>query len=94
MNSKRSDSSTTKMERGVKPLSELVAAKRVNRRLFGVGSKIQANDPLQNNIDEFEWKALLPASRRTLMQSLHLTVNSAEECRPIRTYSRSTSFEL
>ncbi len=30
-------------------------AKTVNRLLFGVDSKIQANDLLQNNIEEFEW---------------------------------------
>lgn len=30
-------------------------AKSVNRLLFGVDSKIQANDLLQNNIEEFEW---------------------------------------
>lgn len=30
-------------------------AKNVSRLLFGVDSKIQANDLLQNNIDEFEW---------------------------------------
>ena len=30
-------------------------AKAVNRLLFGVDSKIQANDLLQNNIEEFEW---------------------------------------
>ena len=30
-------------------------AKHVDRLLFGVDSKIQANDMLQNNIDEFEW---------------------------------------
>ena len=29
--------------------------KTVNRLLFGVDSKIQANDLLQNNIEEFEW---------------------------------------
>ena len=36
-------------------ISEPVVAKSVNRLLFGVDSKIQANDLLQNNIDEFEW---------------------------------------
>ena len=30
-------------------------AKHVDRLLFGVDSNIQANDMLQNNIDEFEW---------------------------------------
>ena len=30
-------------------------AKSVSRLLFGVDSKIQANDLLQNNIDQFEW---------------------------------------
>ncbi len=30
-------------------------AKTVNRLLFGVDSKIQANDLLQNNIEELEW---------------------------------------
>ena len=30
-------------------------AKNVHRLLFGVDSKIQANDLLQNNIEEFEW---------------------------------------
>ena len=32
-----------------------IVAKDVGRLLFGVDSKIQANDLLQNNIDEFEW---------------------------------------
>ena len=36
-------------------ISELAVAKSVNRLLFGVDSKIQANDLLQNNIEEFEW---------------------------------------
>ena len=36
-------------------ISEPVVAKTVDRLLFGVDSKIQANDLLQNNIDEFEW---------------------------------------
>ncbi|MBQ2766599.1 MAG: DUF1906 domain-containing protein [Clostridia bacterium] len=36
-------------------VSEPVVAKSVNRLLFGVDAKIQANDLLQNNIDEFEW---------------------------------------
>ena len=36
-------------------ISEPVVAKSVNRLLFGVDSKIQANDLLQNNIEEFEW---------------------------------------
>ena len=35
--------------------SEPVVAKTVRRLLFGVDSKIQANDLLQNNIEEFEW---------------------------------------
>ena len=30
-------------------------AEKVNRLLFGVDSKIRANDLLQNNIEEFEW---------------------------------------
>ena len=36
-------------------ISEPVVAKSVERLLFGVDSKIQANDLLQNNIDHFEW---------------------------------------
>ena len=36
-------------------ITEPVVAKSVNRLLFGVDSKIQADDLLQNNIDEFEW---------------------------------------
>ena len=36
-------------------ISKPQVAKSVNRLLFGVDSKIQANDLLQNNIDEFEW---------------------------------------
>ena len=36
-------------------ISEPVVAKSVSRLLFGVDSKIQANDLLQNNIEEFEW---------------------------------------
>ena len=36
-------------------ISEPVVAKSVTRLLFGVDSKIQANDLLQNNIEEFEW---------------------------------------
>lgn len=36
-------------------ITEPAVAKTVNRLLFGVDSKIQANDLLQNNIEEFEW---------------------------------------
>jgi len=36
-------------------ISEPVVAPQVNRLLFGVDSEIQANDLLQNNIEEFEW---------------------------------------
>ena len=36
-------------------ISEPVVAQSVNRLLFGVDSQIQANDLLQNNIEEFEW---------------------------------------
>lgn len=36
-------------------VSEPAVAKTVDRLLFGVDSKTQANDLLQNNIDEFEW---------------------------------------
>ena len=36
-------------------ITEPVVAKHVDRLLFGVDSKIQANDLLQNNIEEFEW---------------------------------------
>lgn len=36
-------------------ITESAVAKTVNRLLFGVDSKIQANDLLQNNIEEFEW---------------------------------------
>lgn len=36
-------------------IKEPVVAKKVNRLLFGVDSKTQANDILQNNIEEFEW---------------------------------------
>ena len=36
-------------------ISEPVVKKRVGRLLFGVDSEIQANDLLQNNIEEFEW---------------------------------------
>ena len=36
-------------------ISEPIVAKSVTRLLFGVDSKIQANDLLQNNIEEFEW---------------------------------------
>ena len=36
-------------------ISEPLVAKSVSRLLFGVDSKIQANDHLQNNIEEFEW---------------------------------------
>lgn len=36
-------------------ISEPAVAKTVNRLLFGVDSKIQANDLLQNNLEEFEW---------------------------------------
>ena len=36
-------------------ISVPVVEKTVKRLLFGVDSKIQANDLLQNNIDEFEW---------------------------------------
>ena len=36
-------------------VTEPVVAKNVERLLFGVDSKNQANDLLQNNIEEFEW---------------------------------------
>lgn len=36
-------------------VTEPVVAQTVNRLLFGVDSKTQANDLLQNNIEEFEW---------------------------------------
>ena len=36
-------------------ITEPKVAKTVDRLLFGVDSKIQANDLLQNNIEEFEW---------------------------------------
>ena len=36
-------------------ISEPIVDKRVNRLLFGVDSITQANDLLQNNIEEFEW---------------------------------------
>lgn len=36
-------------------ITEPAVAKTVNRLLFGVDSAIQANDLLQNNIEEFEW---------------------------------------
>jgi hypothetical protein len=39
-------------------ISEPVVAQNVERLLFGVDSKIQANDLLQNNIEEFEWIVL------------------------------------
>ena len=41
---------------GAKPSgSELIVAQHVDRLLFGADSEIQANDLLQNNIEEFEW---------------------------------------
>lgn len=48
---------TTKVEAEVAQPSITMptVAKTVNRLLFGVDSKIQANDLLQNNIEEFEW---------------------------------------
>ena len=36
-------------------ITEPVVAQNVDRLLFGVDSEIQANDLLQNNIEEFEW---------------------------------------
>ena len=36
-------------------IKEPIVAKNVDRLLFGVDSKTQANDLLQNNIEEFEW---------------------------------------
>ena len=36
-------------------ITEPQVAKTVTRLLFGVDSQIQANDLLQNNIDQFEW---------------------------------------
>ena len=36
-------------------ITEPKVAQTVNRLLFGVDSKTQANDLLQNNIDQFEW---------------------------------------
>lgn len=36
-------------------ITEPIVAKSVDRLLFGVDSKTQANDLLQNNIEEFEW---------------------------------------
>ena len=37
------------------PITETAVSQSVDRLLFGVDSKIQANDLLQNNIEEFEW---------------------------------------
>jgi len=36
-------------------ITQPAVADRVDRLLFGVDSKVQANDLLQNNISEFEW---------------------------------------
>ena len=36
-------------------ITEPAVAQKVNRLLFGVDSKTQANDLLQNNIEQFEW---------------------------------------
>lgn len=36
-------------------VTEPVVAQNVDRLLFGVDSRIQANDVLQNNLEEFEW---------------------------------------
>ena len=36
-------------------VTEPIVAQKVDRLLFGVDSKIQANDHLQNHIEEFEW---------------------------------------
>ena len=36
-------------------ISDPIVSKSANRLLFGIDSKIQANDLLQNNIEEFEW---------------------------------------
>ena len=36
-------------------ITEPIVAQNVNRLLFGVDSKAQADDLLQNNIEQFEW---------------------------------------
>lgn len=36
-------------------ITQPAVAKTVERLLFGVHSKVQADDLLQNNIDQFEW---------------------------------------
>ena len=48
---------TILQEAGVAQISitEPVVAQNVGRLLFGVDSRVQANDLLQNNIEEFEW---------------------------------------
>lgn len=52
---KRNNASVVEVEAVSSSITEPVVAKTVDRLLFGVDSKIQANDLLQNNIDEFEW---------------------------------------
>lgn len=42
-------------ERAQKKISEPIVAQNVSRLFFGVDSKIQSDDLLQNNIDMFEW---------------------------------------
>ena len=45
----------TEVEKKQTSEKKLIVEKEVNRLLFGVNSEIQANDLLQNNIEEFEW---------------------------------------
>ena len=54
-NAYKTKNTTPVVETPQTSISEPVVAKEVNRLLFGVDSKIQANDLLQNNIEEFEW---------------------------------------
>ena len=54
-NAYKTKNNTTEPTAAQNTISEPLVAKSVNRLLFGVDSKIQANDLLQNNIKEFEW---------------------------------------
>ena len=54
-NAYKTKTTTNEADLAQSSISEPIVAKSVNRLLFGVDSKVQANDLLQNNIEEFEW---------------------------------------
>ena len=46
---------TTNMEKAENKIQPVTAEKTVTRLLFGIDTKIETDDLLQNNITQFEW---------------------------------------